>query len=70
MLDLAWKPPLVILTREWAFCPSIVGEMPQGIHGRHASKTLRAPITRVSESYHEPVVMCVNSHRIGPECAI
>jgi len=34
MLDLAWKRPLGILTREWAFCPSIVGEMPQGIHGK------------------------------------
>jgi hypothetical protein len=30
MSDLDWKPSAIIMSPEWAFCHSIVSEMPQG----------------------------------------
>src|SRR5271165_4060042 len=50
---------------KWAFCHSLVGEMPQAKKLELLLKSLRRPVTRVSEARHQGNVMCEIPGELG-----
>jgi hypothetical protein len=58
MRDLARKPSAIIMSPEWAFCHSIVSEMPQGIHPLPtSSQHSDMPIIGISDPRHRRTVI-------------